>query len=460
MSSKEYIPPKEQTLATTISILENLVTRVPLSEKLLSRPPFRYLLDLTNEIISNTGFGKGLFGEEEFDSGSYSSKHLKVEFLKKLVSLVKLEAPDSETELNPSKVVAGLDPESTNLFLQSFGKLASAKHDTSISVHQILAAAANPFEPTVVPQQRPHSSAVRPASALRRPPSASAAGRTKHVSPAPQQHLDTPPAPVNLEDYEDRSISTGTMRSEPPVFSKIAERVARPGSSFGEKRTNIAAPPVKYQSQPLADITLPDSSNSLAKEQSTLLPTARPDSGAPVDPSVASNTTADEYVVQIPEAAEEQGFLNWLKQVRDEGDGSLDKGASDKKREAFKDEILFLKATQQHFCGVANPIGTTLEYMQADIEAMNSELNFWKKENLKLDKKLNAVVQTVVNRSNPIKEQVEQAEIKIRQEIERILSLRAKIAKNDLKIGKLCQAIVEPSALSLNSENFVNTNLQ
>ncbi len=42
-----------------------------MSEKLLTRPPFRYLFDIVQETIKATGFGVGLYSEEECNSKNY-----------------------------------------------------------------------------------------------------------------------------------------------------------------------------------------------------------------------------------------------------------------------------------------------------------------------------------------------------------------------------------------------------
>ena len=60
----------------TKSILAKIVSKTPLSDKLLSKPPFRYLHDLISEVIrsGNEKFA-GIFTEEELDSGNYKVRY-------------------------------------------------------------------------------------------------------------------------------------------------------------------------------------------------------------------------------------------------------------------------------------------------------------------------------------------------------------------------------------------------
>ncbi|RYH32017.1 hypothetical protein EON65_01295 [archaeon] len=67
--------------AMTQQLLGPLITRPKLSEKLLAKPPFRFLHDIIMEVIRATGFGTGLFTDAECDSASVADKTQKLIFL-------------------------------------------------------------------------------------------------------------------------------------------------------------------------------------------------------------------------------------------------------------------------------------------------------------------------------------------------------------------------------------------
>jgi TRAF3-interacting protein 1 len=61
-----------------------------MTEKLLQKPPFRYLHDIYTSTMETTGFGNGLYDEAELDGKSITEKDAKINFLAKLIALVEL----------------------------------------------------------------------------------------------------------------------------------------------------------------------------------------------------------------------------------------------------------------------------------------------------------------------------------------------------------------------------------
>ena len=88
-----------------------------MSEKLLSKPPFRYLHDIFLATLGATGFSNGLFTDEELDSKANHDKDAKVSILSKMITLTEMMVGE-KIDVKPSKIVAGLEPEKTNYFLQ------------------------------------------------------------------------------------------------------------------------------------------------------------------------------------------------------------------------------------------------------------------------------------------------------------------------------------------------------
>ena len=119
-----------------------LFVKPRLTDALLQRPPFRFLHDIVSAVQRKTGFAGGVFTEEESDARRVGeSREKKVVYLEKLIAAVEVAAGQSLT-VDPHKILAGVEPERTNLLLQTLGRVAIAEatveplnEDPSPTVH-------------------------------------------------------------------------------------------------------------------------------------------------------------------------------------------------------------------------------------------------------------------------------------------------------------------------------------
>ncbi|NWY03224.1 MIPT3 protein, partial [Nothoprocta ornata] len=109
-----------------------------LTERLLSKPPFRYLHDVITEVIRVTGFMKGLYTDFELKSENVKDKDAKISFLQKAIDTVVLVTGEP-LSVKPARVVAGHEPEKTNELLQAIGKCCLNKLSSDDAVKRILA---------------------------------------------------------------------------------------------------------------------------------------------------------------------------------------------------------------------------------------------------------------------------------------------------------------------------------
>lgn len=143
----------ERTKAT----LGRLVSKPPMRDKLLGRPPFRFVHDAVTAVTDATGFLRGAFSGPELEPKSMERDE-KLHYLTKLLDLLG-KALGKPLGVDPMKVAAGKDPEMTNYMLQvrpsqargaqrggpdaRAGKLASEQRTTR-SVAAILLTLATP----------------------------------------------------------------------------------------------------------------------------------------------------------------------------------------------------------------------------------------------------------------------------------------------------------------------------
>ena len=72
----------------TKELVGSLITKPKMSDKLLSKPPFRFLHDTVSAIVATTGFGDGLMSGDELDSASITDKNAKIAYLDKIFNFV------------------------------------------------------------------------------------------------------------------------------------------------------------------------------------------------------------------------------------------------------------------------------------------------------------------------------------------------------------------------------------
>ncbi|XP_051260390.1 TRAF3-interacting protein 1 isoform X2 [Dicentrarchus labrax] len=118
--------------------LGRVIKKPPLTEKLLSKPPFRYLHDIFSEVIRTTGFMKGLYVENEMKSDNVKDKDSKIVFLQKAIDVVMLVSGEP-LAAKPARIVAGHEPEKTNELLQTIAKCCLNKMSSDDAVKRVLA---------------------------------------------------------------------------------------------------------------------------------------------------------------------------------------------------------------------------------------------------------------------------------------------------------------------------------
>merc|ERR1711879_423022 len=100
------------------------ISKPKMTEKYLKKPPFRFLHDIVMEVARGTGFAQGLYTPEESDAANLNEKQSKVDFLNKAISVTAF-ALGEKLDVSANKIVAGLEAEKTNMWLQKLNTAAT-----------------------------------------------------------------------------------------------------------------------------------------------------------------------------------------------------------------------------------------------------------------------------------------------------------------------------------------------
>ncbi|KAK6028208.1 hypothetical protein OSTOST_05750 [Ostertagia ostertagi] len=95
----------------TRAAFSGLIDKPVLTDELLARPPFRFILDIVSSTAAKTGYLRDRFSVEALNPAKFKEKADKTAFLDSLIEAVN---DGSLPTIKSAKIVAGKEPELTN----------------------------------------------------------------------------------------------------------------------------------------------------------------------------------------------------------------------------------------------------------------------------------------------------------------------------------------------------------
>ncbi|GBG31640.1 TRAF3-interacting protein 1 [Hondaea fermentalgiana] len=219
----------EDAIAETKTLVSGLIRKPKMTEKLLARPPFRFLHDTIMAINAKTQFVDALIGEEERDSANIKdSKQGKLDFLRKVIAFAGI-CNGEAIDVREAKIVAGAEPINTNALLQA---LAKAAMDESIDYAAAAGLALDGVPPGRVPRRGMSSATPSESKASNREQEQEQAARAstrKADSEEEKQDVDD-----GAKETKAPEPSRASRSSRPAEETKAAEQpAASAGSGSG-----------------------------------------------------------------------------------------------------------------------------------------------------------------------------------------------------------------------------------
>ncbi|KAL0022152.1 hypothetical protein WJX77_000466 [Trebouxia sp. C0004] len=472
-----------------------LVKKPKLTEALLKKPPFRFLHDVISEVQRNTGFAPGLYTGAELDAKAIQDKDGKMAYLQKMIDCI-TNTLGEQVLAKPAKIVAGLEPDHTNTFLQMLARAAAQMVQGMSSIQQSatlqtsVPPAANAAQITnsvaAKVHHRPTRSAVQPADlsgpavnttagAVPTPASASAEALPRQLPderPSEQEVLalqrpvvsNRPERPTSARRGPPKLLQTGSSgRPQTPLGSTARPETSsgRPGSAV--RNSTSPTPPVAgpvpgipvQESQAAAGLKRPTSAAGMGSSMALIEEGAQQEDDGDVLvvtealPSTARSTGqgASGQGALVRNILEAEKALQ--EQVSEEGSLGEPQGTGIVLRRKKRDDSSPSKAGEavaiaelvQKLCQSTNPLARCVEYLQEDLETMNTELKFWAEERQRYQDKLTHQQQHDKDAANShallsdLDNQAEAAE-------QRILSLKKSLLQHDITIQNLLRMSV------------------
>lgn len=122
----------------TGKLFGSLIEKPKMAEKLLKRPPPKYIYDIIMNTMKKTGFPKGLFTSEEEDVKYFEAdaKH-KSDIIQKVIDITKI-ITNENFDIKVTSILKGEQCDKTNYFLRAFYNAATNGKDNSKYIEKYL----------------------------------------------------------------------------------------------------------------------------------------------------------------------------------------------------------------------------------------------------------------------------------------------------------------------------------
>uniref|UniRef100_A0A7S3JDP4 TRAF3-interacting protein 1 n=1 Tax=Euplotes harpa TaxID=151035 RepID=A0A7S3JDP4_9SPIT len=436
----------------TADCFQQLFSKPKMTEKLLQRPPFRYIHDIYTATMQATGFGDGLYSEEELDAKSIKDKDGKVNFLDKLIALVQMAAGE-EIDVKSSKIVAGQEPEATNIFLQYLFKVATSGIDSGPIVAQILGEGGGEGQAEEDDGEAEAEAARRAAEEEEQ--------RKKEKRAAKKKQMEDEKAKQQQEEERQRKAEQekkAKQEAEEAAKKSKAKKAAPPPQQPAKKKEPEAPPPPAKH----AIIEEGDDDN----EENIIVDEEDNDVNAGIDINEVDPESkfGRKALAQLRAQEEEEAENN---NIADDGAGTgirmgkigrrgkkkaggVERSEPQKKvlqqpdlpQRSFggygEEDIEFMRKAIQSLCQSTNPLGKSIDFVTEDIDSMIKEYDHWKQDYITSQAKLEEQQRITEQTLQPLQDvTLAQLEERIREEKSKIQNLRSQIIRNDSTIQNL-----------------------
>eukprot|EP00828_Plagiopyla_frontata_P033894 TRINITY_DN4403_c0_g1_i1.p1 TRINITY_DN4403_c0_g1~~TRINITY_DN4403_c0_g1_i1.p1 ORF type:complete len:462 (+),score=105.79 TRINITY_DN4403_c0_g1_i1:128-1387(+) len=415
-----------------------------MSEKLLQKPPFRYIFDIFIETTKATGFATNLFEGEELNPSQ--QKEVKLQFLSKMKDLVQLMTGE-ELAVKPTRIIAGHEPENTNILLQTVYTLATSGQDSQPFVKKVLG--------------KYNSESLK-------------AGKTEEPPAKPQENDKEKQRQKKKQEQEQEEERKKMERRKQREQQKEQERKKQEEEQQQQQQQLQAKPQQQQQMRPQSGYKKPpkikDNLQTEEKQAKSGPKIIREnakqqdedlfvDDNGPKNQGIKlSNIDAKRHGKFVNEALQEdteeptikgqqpqmeEGSKIKMSKVGQRGIKARSKQSQQQTEMIGKDDIETLTNLIQSICQNANPLGKSLEFLNDDIESMNKEREYWRKQFEVSRDKYQQEQRTTEDLLQPLLDKNMQIDENIEEVKQKIQNTKAQIIKNTTIIQNLLFSVVQ-----------------
>ncbi|CAK57362.1 unnamed protein product (macronuclear) [Paramecium tetraurelia] len=444
----------------TADLYSALFEKPKMSQKLLEKPPFKYIFDIIMETTKQTGFkfkfplgyAKGLYTTDELDGNSYDNKDKKLMFLQKIIDLTSMMLKE-EIAAKPGKIAAGLEPENTNLLLQAIYRAAVSGKNSDPFVKKILGGAgAKEPEPQKKEQPKPEPKAQQPPPKEQSAPQVKDEKRPDEKKPAqpkedpkPKQQAQQPPPQQPKENQKQQQVPPPQQQQQ-----QTQEGNVRP-STAKKRPPQLPSNQVQVEQNQkkggTANVIIEGKGNNDEDDGIVVQSNVRP----------TSDINAQEYGKFVRDNMKNQEKAKEEEKEKDQPQEGIKMkriGNVNQRKDKIKEEIaqnlgtsqvsdtIVMQKLIQSMSQNVNPLAKQIEFIQDDIENMNRELQQWRKIYNVSKQKMVDMNRATEEAQQPLYDKIAEVEEVIKEKKSKIQNIKAQIIKNKLQIDQLLKAVL------------------
>ncbi|KAK6759888.1 hypothetical protein RB195_021447 [Necator americanus] len=387
----------------TRAAFSGLIDKPPLTDHLLARPPFKFILDVVSSTISKTGYLKDQFPSDALNPSKLTDKAAKMAFLDSLIQILNDGSLD---DVKSSKIVAGKEPDLTNLHREEKEKeekkdkkstkeresdhKSSKKKSSKTDEEKKKKKEKKENEPTekIVEKQEEKERDIN-------------SNEVEHhidqgFDEPSSSHADSPKSPANAfspAKTDDSGVSDMTESPRMPIVERpMTGAVARPQTSMGRPGTAAARPaPPKLKRKQIA--TVEETSSTPAQPTAELISEAI--TAAPEETFLVEEEEPEEFVPDTFKPSEAElpndergGLVQKMIDTTAEFDDGSQNASADVDQGEFAREKLKAEAllnSLQMVTRTTHPLSRIFDFAQEDLELMTKELEKWRSETKKYE---------------------------------------------------------------------------
>ena len=436
----------------TAAMFSSLISKPKMTEKLLKKPPFRFIHDTIMATMGATGYPQGLYTEQELDSKTVSDKESKIVFLQKTIDHVSQTIGET-VDCKPNKIVAGQEAEKTNSFLQALFRAATGqfeqkqpkeerKDDRKEEKKKRKKEEEKAKEQQRLEQQRLEEEKRRQEEAKK----TEEKEKKRKVREEAKKTEEKPKREEKKKPKEDKK-----PKEEPKPQEEKTKKLERP-TTAGRRPPKIKQAQVEETKQAApAGVILEGNQDDDEDELIAQTSTAAKKGVA------AQQVKQEEHGKLVRDILQDDQGPKHVPMEHEPDDTGLgapegkkiklsrvrgNKETSKKAPPVDIGDIETLKTNIQGLCQSANPLGKSLEFVNDDVENMKREHNKWQSQfeqgltQMEDQKRLTEEhLQPYYDKLAEIEEQIKEKQLKINH-------TKAKILKNESTIKGLLQGVV------------------